>query len=172
MLRDALFDWNRDALAFKNPDRKLAGGQNNTKTPSLDFIPPSNFCYHMTYFGVCNEIMFPTMCLFGGPLVKSIGLFVSLCFHSYIIAMVPLGVPTEWNVVVVTVAYFAYKPGTPDVIPGVAQLVKQHPYIGWALLIQCVLIPILGNLVPRWVGFLNGYRYYAGNWASHEEEVS
>jgi hypothetical protein len=84
-----------------------------------------------------------------------------LLLHGYILSNVPMGVPLEWNVMV---AYggFALFWAHPEVS---LRHLGATPLAGF-LLLMLVGLPLLGNVVPRWVSFLLSMRYYAGNWAS------
>ncbi|MCU0658764.1 MAG: DUF3556 domain-containing protein [Polyangiaceae bacterium] len=84
-----------------------------------------------------------------------------LLLHGYILSNVPMGVPLEWNVMV---AYggFALFWAHPEVS---LRHLGATPFAGF-LLLMLVGLPLLGNVVPRWVSFLLSMRYYAGNWAS------
>jgi transmembrane protein DUF3556 len=83
-----------------------------------------------------------------------------LMLHTFITSNVPMGVPIEWNAMVVYGA-FALFWAHPEVSVG---------DLGSAplALLLCVMLlglPLLGNLFPRLLSFLLAMRYYAGNWA-------
>ena len=94
-----------------------------------------------------------------GPLLW-VGLAMMLALHLYITSNVPMGVPIEWNFLVVYGAW---------------ALFYAHPEIGvlqtrpWPLAVFLVaallVVPVLGNLFPEKLSFLVSMRYYAGNWA-------
>jgi hypothetical protein len=79
--------------------------------------------------------------------------------HAFITSNVPMGVPIEWNLMVVYGGFFLFGKNAAvsvgDVTLPVAVL----------LAITCVAIPLLGNLFPARISFLLSMRYYAGNWA-------
>jgi len=83
-----------------------------------------------------------------------------LMLHGFITSNVPMGVPLEWNVVVVY-SGFALFWAHPDV--GVLDLGSAP--LAVVLVIALVGVPLLGNLAPHRVSFLPAMRYYAGNWA-------
>jgi hypothetical protein len=83
-----------------------------------------------------------------------------LTLHTFITSNVPMGVPIEWNVMVVYGA-FALFWAHPDVSP----LAIGSAPLAALLVVALVLVPLAGNLVPGRVPFLLAMRYYAGNWA-------
>lgn len=71
-----------------------------------------------------------------------------------------MAVPLEWNIIMVY---------------GGFALFGNHAMV-WAfdvhslllitlLFVGLILLPVLGNLFPKWISFLVSMRYYAGNWA-------
>ncbi|TGN19212.1 DUF3556 domain-containing protein [Leptospira idonii] len=88
------------------------------------------------------------------------GLVLMVFLHSYITSNVPMGVPIEWNFMVVYAGFFLF--GTnPNTIPFD---VDSFPVLLF-LIFTCLLLPVLGNLYPDRISFLLSMRYYAGNWA-------
>ena len=83
-----------------------------------------------------------------------------LMLHSFITSSVPMGVPIEWNVVVVYGAFFLFGENAQ-----VSLFSLGSPALGVGLLVLLIGVPLLGNLFPRLVSFLFSMRYYAGNWA-------
>ncbi|HEY2734741.1 MAG TPA: DUF3556 domain-containing protein, partial [Polyangiales bacterium] len=73
---------------------------------------------------------------------------------------VPMGVPIEWNVMVVYGAFalFWAHPDASALHPGSVGL-------GAFLALMLIALPLLGNLFPEQISFLLAMRYYAGNWA-------
>ena len=90
-----------------------------------------------------------------------VGVALMLALHVYITSNIPMGVPLEWNVVVVY-GGFALFWAHPEI--GIAEL-GQTPLLAVLLAVLLVGVPLLGNLVPSAVSFLPSMRYYAGNWA-------
>jgi len=84
-----------------------------------------------------------------------------LMLHGFITSNVPMGVPIEWNAMVVYGA-FALFWAHPDV--SVLQL--GNPLLAVFLLFALIAVPLLGNLFPDRISFLLAMRYYAGNWAA------
>jgi len=84
-----------------------------------------------------------------------------LALHGYITSNVPMGVPIEWNVMVVY-GGFALFWAHPEIT--VADLAAA-PALAAFLAVMLVGLPLLGNLFPGRLSFLLAMRYYAGNWA-------
>ena len=82
-----------------------------------------------------------------------------LMLHTYITSNVPMGVPIEWNVIVVY-SGFALFWAHPDV--HLADLGSVP--LALFLVVMLIVVPLVGNLFPRYVSFLLSMRYYAGNW--------
>src|SRR5262249_10390006 len=93
----------------------------------------------------------------GAPPVVALGMMLAL--HLYITGNVPMGVPLEWNVMVVY-GGFALFLAHPDVSPWSVG----PPAVAVFLAIALVAVPLLGNLFPARISFLLAMRYYAGNW--------
>jgi hypothetical protein len=123
-------------------------------------LRPSRLANFMAHGGTVMEFAVPLAFLLtplGTPPVVAIVLMVGL--HAYITSNIPMGVPLEWNVMVVY-GGFALFWAHPDV-----SMFAVEPAIGIFLLVMLVALPILGNLFPSRISFLLAMRYYAGNWA-------
>jgi hypothetical protein len=123
-------------------------------------LTPSRFAAIMGHAGTVLELAVPIVLLAGrGGTVTIIGLVLMLALHGFITSNVPMGVPLEWNVMMVYGGFFLFwkNAGVPltDMTLPVAALVA----------FMCVALPILGNLYPAKIPFLLAMRYYAGNWA-------
>lgn len=126
-----------------------------------DDLRPSRLAKTMAHCGAALEFAVPLVLIWapeGAPLV--LGIVLMLMLHGYITGNVPMGVPIEWNFMMVYggFALFWAHPDLTILDLGVT------PLTGF-LLIMLVGVPLLGNLVPRWISFLLSMRYYAGNWA-------
>jgi hypothetical protein len=79
--------------------------------------------------------------------------------HAFITSNVPMGVPLEWNVMMVYGGFFLFwkhaDTSVLDMSLPVATVVG----------VMCIAVPLLGNLFPARIPFLLAMRYYAGNWA-------
>lgn len=126
-----------------------------------DDLRPSRLATAMAHFGTALEFTVPLVLLFAaGPAALTVGIGLMLVLHAYITSNVPMGVPLEWNVMVVY-GGFALFWAHPDV--GLGAL-GSWP-LGAILVVCLVLVPLLGNLFPDKISFLPAMRYYAGNWA-------
>ena len=126
-----------------------------------DDLRPSRLAVAMSHAGTALELGVPIVLLVspGGPSLV-VGLVLMLVLHSFITSNVPLGVPIEWNVMVVYGAFalFWAHPGT-----GVLDL--GSPAVAVFLAIMLLALPLAGNLAPSRLSFLLAMRFYAGNWA-------
>ena len=123
-------------------------------------LRPSRKAYGSAYFGAFLEFAFPLLLLAGeGGWVTLLGMVVMVLFHTYITSAVPMGVPLEWNVLVVYGAFWLWWHHAP-----VSPFDISDPLLGGFVLLFTVAVPAVGHLAPRWVSFLLAMRYYAGNW--------
>lgn len=115
----------------------------------------------LAHFGTLVEYSFPVLLLLGnGGTLTFVALGIMLVFHCYITFCFPMGVPLEWNVITVYGALVLFGYHT-NIFPFAIESV---PLIA-ILIIALLLLPVLGNLFPKWISFLLSMRYYAGNWA-------
>jgi hypothetical protein len=139
------WDWFKKKLYRKYPTDLRPGWLTNVLSHISTFV----------------EYSFPLLLIFGdGGTVTIIGLAIMFIFHLYITSSVPMGVPLEWNVIMVYGAFmlFGYYANVP--------MSSVHsPALMIVLFLALLIIPVLGNLFPRWISFLLSMRYYAGNWA-------
>jgi len=126
-----------------------------------DDLRPSRLTRFMAHAGTAVEYAFPVvLVLSDGGATTTAALAVMLLFHTFITSSIPMGVPIEWNVIMVYGGFVlfghyadvsAFSIGSPLLIA----------YLAFAL----VGVPLFGNLVPSRASFLCSMRYYAGNWA-------
>ncbi len=124
-------------------------------------LRPSRLATIMAHAGTALEFAVPlafVLTPLGTPPVVAIVLMLLL--HGYITSNVPMGVPIEWNVIVVYGA-FALFWAHPDVSLGAIG----SPPLAAFLFLMLVALPLLGNVLPGRISFLLAMRYYAGNWA-------
>jgi hypothetical protein len=126
-----------------------------------DDLRPSKLAVFMGHAGTAFELGVPLAFLFtplGAAPVAAMVLMLLL--HAYITSNVPMGVPLEWNVMVVYSAFALFWAH-----PDISVAAVGPPWVAAFLVLILVLLPILGNLYPARISFLCAMRYYAGNWA-------
>ncbi len=126
-----------------------------------DDLRPSGLARIMAHTGTVIEYAFPVALLFGdgGP-VTAVALTVMVVFHVFITSSIPMGVPIEWNVIMVYGGFVLF-----GHFAGVDALGIDSPWLVAFLFFALVGVPLFGNLVPSRASFLCSMRYYAGNWA-------
>ncbi len=124
-------------------------------------LRPSKLATAMSHMGTALELGVPIAFLLtplGVPPVVAMGLMLML--HGYITSNVPMGVPLEWNVIVVYGAFSLFWAH-----PDVSLLQISPPPVAVFLCVMLLAVPLAGNLFPARISFLLAMRYYAGNWA-------
>ncbi|MEN0064743.1 MAG: DUF3556 domain-containing protein [Myxococcota bacterium] len=127
-----------------------------------DDLRPSSLAHVFAHFGTAVEYLVPLGLLAfgdGGPITASL-LFIITGFHIFIFLNVPMGVPLEWNFVMIYGAFVLF-----GVHADVSVLSITTPWLVAYLAIAHLVIPIFGSMFPERVSFLLSHRYYAGNWA-------
>ena len=127
-----------------------------------DDLRPSALARSIAHSGTLIEYAFPLVLLAsgGGPL--TVPALVAMCaFHLFIAGNLPMGMPVEWNVMMVYGGLVLF--GHFAQVPLLAVL--DAPLLSTFLAVMLVAVPLYGNLVPARVSFLMAMRYYAGNWA-------
>lgn len=123
-------------------------------------LRPSRVAHAMAHAGTLLEYGFPVLLLLGdGGALTVAGLVVMVLFHGFITSSVPMGVPLEWNVLVVGGAFFLFGAHASDSLRAL-----HSPALLALLAVCCVGVQLAGNLWPARVSFLCSMRYYAGNW--------
>lgn len=124
-------------------------------------LRPSSLTHAMAHVGTVVEYAFPTALLLGdGGTTTRVALVTMLLFHVFITSSIPMGVPIEWNLVMVYGAFFLF-----GVHADVSVRHLASPILLGFLVVACFLVQMIGNLAPSRVSFLCAMRYYAGNWA-------
>ncbi len=124
-------------------------------------VRPSRFAAWLSHGGTGLEFAVPIAFLLtpaGQPPVVAVILMLAL--HAFITSNVPMGVPLEWNVMVVyggLALFWAH--------PDVSVLTLGPWPLAAVVVFMTIGLPVLGNLFPSRVSFLLAMRYYAGNWA-------
>lgn len=124
-----------------------------------DDLRPSRLAIILGHLGTALEFAVPIVLVGGDSSLLPLGIGLMLFLHAYITLNVPMGVPLEWNVLMVFggIGLFSGHPDTALLDMGISQAIL----LGTA----SVAVPVLGNLFPQHVSFLPAMRYYAGNWA-------
>lgn len=126
-----------------------------------DDCRPSSLATGMAHVGTVLELAVPiTLGLGSGGTLTQVGLVLMLLLHSFITSSVPMGVPIEWNFVMVYGGFYLFWHHAAVSVTELGSLP-----LAAVLAVALVGLPLLGNLKPAWVSFLLAMRYYAGNWA-------
>ncbi len=123
-------------------------------------LRPSTLATGMAHVGTALELAVPIAFLLtplGVP--PSVGIVLMLLLHGYITSSVPMGVPIEWNFLVVYGGFALFWAH-----PGVSLAAIAPAWLAAFLALALVAVPLAGNLAPSRVSFLLAMRYYAGNW--------
>ena len=124
---------------------------------------PSTFAKFTAHQGTVVEFVLPAILLFStNTVLTTVVLIGFTIFHLFIISTFPAGVPLEWNVFVILGSWFLFGHYT-NADYAVWDATTVWPFVVAALLVAGI---VLGGFRPRWVSFLVGMRYYAGNWAT------
>ncbi len=125
-----------------------------------DDLRPSTLATWMAHAGTALELTVPLVLgLASGGDATLVGIMMMLMLHGFITSSVPMGVPIEWNVMVVYGGFFLCFRNA-----GVSVFSAGPPMLV-VLAIALIVVPLVGNVAPRWISFLLSMRYYAGNWA-------
>ncbi|MEZ4888594.1 MAG: DUF3556 domain-containing protein [Chitinophagales bacterium] len=125
-------------------------------------LRPSRFAGFLAHFGTLVEFSMPFLLLtfMGNSQITFYALIAISMFHLFIFLNFPMGVPMEWNIIMVFGAWMLFY-GHTEFNP----MLISEPIVGAMLAIVLIVLPIVGNLFPKHVSFLISMRYYAGTWA-------
>jgi Transmembrane protein of unknown function (DUF3556) len=124
-------------------------------------LRPSGLAVAMGHAGTALELGVPTILLFShGGTSLIVAMILMLMLHGFITSNVPMGVPIEWNFMVVYGAFALFWAH-----PEVSVLDLGSLPLGLFLIVALIAVPLFGNLFPGAISFLLSMRYYAGNWA-------
>jgi hypothetical protein len=125
-------------------------------------VRPSRLSETLAHGGTIVEFGVPLVLLLshGGP-VTTIALVVMLLFHLQILTAIPMGVPLEWNVLMVFGAVFLFGHYSEVGLTDASQ-----PLLVYGLLGLVVASVVWGNRRPDQWSFLPSMRYYAGTWST------
>ncbi len=127
-----------------------------------DDLSPSTLGKIMAYMGMALELGAPLVLVWvtqEGPLLY-FGILLVLMLHGFILSNMPIAAVFEWNILSAYAGIFLFY-----FHPGASLFDVGGPITAIYLLVGCLIVPVLGNLVPRRISFLLAMRYYAGNWA-------
>ncbi|MCI4671006.1 MAG: DUF3556 domain-containing protein [Bacteroidia bacterium] len=124
----------------------------------------SKTAIYISHFGTLVEFSLPILLMLGtflgwSPDVMFYCLIGMTAFHAFIFINFPMGVPMEWNVIMVYGGWMLFG-FSPDVLPTEVS----NPLIIALFSVSLFALPILGNLFPKHISFLLSMRYYAGTW--------
>jgi hypothetical protein len=149
-------------MTSNNPMLKIPSFRQKLFRNYPDDLAPSTLGKIMAHAGTFLELGAPIVLIFvttDGPL-QWIGIAMFLMLHCFIISNMPIAAVFEWNILSAYCGIFLFW-HHPEVSLFEIGSIPMVIY----LLIGCLIIPIIGNFVPRAVSFLLAMRYYAGNWA-------
>jgi hypothetical protein len=110
--------------------------------------------------GTFLELGVPVVLLAGdGGSITLVGIVMMLALHGFITSNVPMGVPLEWNVIMVYGGFFLFWKHA-DV-----SILQMSLPVALVVGVMGIALPLLGNVFPSRISFLLSMRYYAGNWA-------
>jgi hypothetical protein len=124
-------------------------------------LRPSTMATWMAHVGTALELGVPILLLLApGGWSLALGMLLVLVLHGFITSNVPMGVPIEWNAMVVYGAFALFWAH-----PEVSVMDLGSAPLALFLALALVALPLFGNLFPEHLSFLLAMRYYAGNWA-------
>ncbi len=125
-------------------------------------VNPSTFARLAGHWGTAVELGIPIILMLSptGSYGHLAGMALMVGLHVYITSNVPMGVPIEWNFMVVYGAFYLFWFNA-DV-----SLTTLPLPLAIFLAVMLIALPLIGNIWPRAISFLISMRYYAGNWAT------
>jgi len=116
----------------------------------------------LAHGGTVVEFGVPLVLLFSrGGTVTTVALIIMIAFHTQILTAIPMGVPLEWNVLMMFGAVFLFGHYANYGFTDVTQ-----PFLVYGLIALLVAAIISGNNRPDLFSFLPSMRYYAGTWST------
>ena len=124
----------------------------------------SSTANYISHFGTVVEFSLPILLMTGTLLgwpyeIMFYCLLGMTAFHTFIFMNFPMGVPMEWNVIMVFGGWLLF-----GFNPELSPTAVSHPLLIGVLVVTCFILPIIGNFFPKHVSFLMSMRYYAGTW--------
>ena len=125
-------------------------------------VTPSWLSRALAHGGTVVEFGIPLVLLLSrGGIVTTIALVVIVLFHLQILSAIPMGVPLEWNVLMMFGAVFLFGHHADYGLTDVTQ-----PGLVYGLVALIIASVAWGNVRPDQWSFLPPMRYYAGTWAT------
>jgi hypothetical protein len=125
-------------------------------------LRPSSKAAFGAHLGTAWEFGMPLLLILSdGGTIGTIALIGMLMFHIHIFSTFAMGVPMEWNLIMIFGLLFLF--GEYGDVP-LSNL--DSPLLILLIVLVGVVMPVVGNLRPDKVSFLLSMRYYAGNWAT------
>ncbi len=125
-------------------------------------VRPGLLSRALAHGGTVIEFGVPLILLLSrGGWVTSIALIIMILFHLQILTAIPMGVPLEWNVVMMFGALVLFGRHSEYGITDVTE-----PFLAFGLVALVAASIVGGNLRPDLFSFLPSMRYYAGTWAT------
>jgi hypothetical protein len=125
-------------------------------------ITPGWLARTLAHGGTVVEFGIPLVLLLSrGGVVTTVALVIIVLFHLQILSAIPMGVPLEWNVLMMFSAVFLFGHHAAYGFTDVTQ-----PVLVYGLVALIVGSVVWGNLRPDQWSFLPSMRYYAGTWAT------
>ncbi len=124
----------------------------------------SKTALYISHFGTLVEFSLPILLMAGTFLGWSqqtmfYCLIGMTAFHTFIFLNFPMGVPMEWNVIMVYGGWMLFG-FNPEFMPSNVA----NPLLITLFFVLFLALPIIGNFFPKYVSFLLSMRYYAGTW--------
>ena len=125
-----------------------------------DDLRPGRASRIVAHSATVVELCVPLVLFFThGGVPTAIAATVMVCFHLGILTAIPMGVPLEWNVFMIFGVFSLFVAHADRGLAGL-----HHPVPVALFFLVIAGIVVAGNLFPRYISFLPGMRYYAGNW--------
>jgi len=149
-------------MTSNSPVLRMEGFRKRMYRAYPDDLRPSRLAVIMAHTGTALELGVPVLLALGnGGTVTMVGLVMMLMLHGFITSNVPMGVPLEWNVMVVYGGMFLFGAHATVSLASLGS-----PPLAVLLIGALVVLPLVGNFFPARISFLLAMRYYAGNWAN------
>jgi hypothetical protein len=152
-------------MVCNSPVFKLKMFDGLKKRLFLDYpidLRPSKTASYVAHFGTVVEFLIPISLLFlhQNPTFVFYALCLITLFHLFIFINFPMGVPLEWNVIMVYGGWMLF-----GHYSDISIFELNEPILLVVFAVTFLILPVMGHLFPKYVSFLLSMRYYAGTWA-------